>query len=710
MSLTCSDSLSELPIFQSRELDSLDKAGIHLVGDLLMRVPRRYEDRRRSASIANLPLGEPSCLKVRICSAGTRYSYKSYFEAVVGESDEPHGARLYLRWFNMPYLSRMLAVGQCLYIYGKATSYGNKLCMMNPDFEVLEEDTGLRLAQQALGESWDDGLVPQLEGAVAPTQAPVHSDRIVPIYRNISGIPARRLRDIIWQILQQLDVGIRPEVYDVAPSYPLHEALGDLHFPKEEQHARKARMRFALSECFLQQFKVQWRRQHTKREAGQITLSTSYYLEELLQALPFQLTGAQQRCLDEIRADMAEPVPMNRLLQGDVGSGKTLVALGAMLMAFESGKNAAIMAPTQILAQQHYKQFKRLLKGMDIPISLRTADSKESSDIEGMVSDDKPRLYVGTHALLYKKNKVNNLGLAVIDEQHKFGVKQRELFTKLNPKPDVLVMSATPIPRTMTLTLYGDLDVSIIDEMPAARGSIVTALRNPKKMERIIAFMHEQLEEERQIYIVSPLVEESEKSDRRAATQELERWKSQFPKHEVELLHGRMSPEEKAAAMSAFKENESSILVATTVVEVGVDVPNATIMIINDADTYGLSQLHQLRGRIGRGQHKSYCILLSESKAGEAGHEKLQFLCRSLNGFEIAEEDFRLRGPGDVLGTAQSGLSNILFPEWLSDSRLIHRARKEASDILARDPDLREQSHAQLRSLIAQEEQDSVTA
>ncbi|MFI3243695.1 MAG: ATP-dependent DNA helicase RecG [Akkermansia sp.] len=710
MGLTWNSPLAELSIFSSRELDSLDKAGLRCVRDLLMRIPRRYEDRRRSASIATLPLGEPVCLRVRIQSVGTRYSYKSYVEAIVSEVDDAHGARLCLRWFNMPYLSRMLAVGQCLFIYGKATNYGNRLCMMNPDFEVQEEDTGLRLAQQALGENWTDELTPQLDGAVSTPAVPIHTDRIVPVYRNVSGLAARRLREIIWQLLQDLDADITPAVYDVAPSYKLYEALNDLHFPKEEQLARKARMRFALSECFLQQFKVQWRRQHTKREAGQVNVSTHYYLDELLLALPFQLTGAQQRCLAEISADMAEPVPMNRLLQGDVGSGKTLVALGAMLMAFESGKNAALMAPTQILAQQHYKQFKRLLKGMDIPISLRTADSKESSDIEGMADDGRPRLYVGTHALLYKKNKVNNLGLAVIDEQHKFGVKQRELFTKLDPKPDVLVMSATPIPRTMTLTLYGDLDVSIIDEMPATRGQIITALRNPQKMERIIAFMQEQLAEGRQIYIVSPLVEESEKSERRAATQELERWQAQFPDYEVELLHGRMSPEEKAAAMSAFKENESAILVATTVVEVGVDVPNATIMIINDADSYGLSQLHQLRGRIGRGQHKSYCILLSESKAGEAGYEKLNFLCRSLNGFDIAEEDFRLRGPGDVLGIAQSGLSNIQFPEWLSDMRLLHRARKEAADILARDPDLQDPAHVKLRALIAEEEQDSVTA
>jgi ATP-dependent DNA helicase RecG len=297
-----------------------------------------------------------------------------------------------------------------------------------------------------------------------------------------------------------------------------------------------------------------------------------------------------------------------------------------------------------------------------------------------------------------------------VDEQHKFGVAQREQFVSSGDNPDVLVMTATPIPRTLTLTLYGDLDVSVIDELPANRGEIVTALRNPNHMKRIISFMKSELEAGRQIYIVAPLIEESDTREQAAAVSELEKWRGIFPQETIGLLHGRLSPEEKDEVMSAFRANDTHILVATTVVEVGVDVPNATIMIINDADAFGLSQLHQLRGRIGRGQHKSYCILLSTAKPGEPGREKLDVLCRTINGFEIAEEDFRLRGPGDVLGTAQSGLGAVQFTEWLSDMRLIHRASRDAAAILQRDPELQLPQHAPLRALVAPEAEQGVTA
>ena len=375
----------------------------------------------------------------------------------------------------------------------------------------------------------------------------------------------------------------------------------------------------------------------------------------------------------EIRADMQRPQQMNRLLQGDVGSGKTLVALCAMLLAVESGKTAAMIAPTQILAEQHYNNFRRLLKDMDVRLSLRTSDRADDSDIIPEApgyADAAPRIIVGTHALLYKKNRPQSLGLAVIDEQHKFGVAQREQFINCGDNPDVLVMTATPIPRTLTLTLYGDLDVSVIDELPANRGEIITALRTPAQLKKIIAFMRTELEAGRQIYIVSPLIEESETRQQASALKELEKWRSIFPDVNIGLLHGRLSADDKDAVMARFRAADTKILVSTTVVEVGVDVPNATIMLINDADAFGLSQLHQLRGRIGRGQHKSYCILLSATKPGEPGRDKLDVLCRTLNGFEIAEEDFRLRGPGDVLGTAQSGLGAVRFAEWLSDMRL----------------------------------------
>lgn len=688
-----------------RELKALQAAGVDTVQQLLRRLPRRYEDRRRSEPIHMLQDGDTVCVRVHVYSAGWRFSYKRYFEAATGTINDPHGVRLYLRWFNMPYVAKLLATGMNLSVYGKVRVYGGKLTIANPDFEVMDdEDAGLRLVAAAMG----GPLMPPVEGQVT---AAVHTGRIVPIYKGLPGLAARSYRNLVWRALQQLDEELPAPGYDVAPAYPYWQAMRDIHFPAEEEVHRKARLRFALAECFEQQFRVAWRRHKVQGRPGQATATCTAYMDELLGSLPFRLTNAQLRCVEEIRQDMASPRQMNRLLQGDVGSGKTLVALCAMLMAVGSGKIAAMIAPTQILAEQHYRNFCRLLKHTDVKVSLRTSDRVDDTGLEldAGVQDDSPRIIVGTHALLYKKHRPHNLGLAVIDEQHKFGVEQRELFIASGENPDVLVMTATPIPRTLTLTLYGDLEVSIIDELPANRGEITTALRNPDNMKRIISFMSKEMDAGRQVYIVSPLVEDSDTRKQASATSELNRWKALFPNRSISLLHGRMPAADKEEVMQAFHEGQTDILVATTVVEVGVDVPNANIMIINDADTFGLSQLHQLRGRIGRGEHKSYCILLSKAKPGEPGREKLEVLCRTLNGFEIAEEDFRLRGPGDVLGTAQSGLGAIEFTEWLGDMRLIHRANREAAAILEADPDLTQPQHAALRELVKFDEEGGVT-
>ncbi len=700
--LRLADSLSRLPFLSTKELKALQASSLTTVEDVLLRVPRRYEDRRSTKPIASLINGETVSLLVHVYSAGWRFSYKRYFEISAGAADDPQGARIYLRWFNMPYVAKLLAMGMNISVYGKVKEYAGKLTMTNPDFEIMEdEDAGHRLVEAAMG-----GIpVPAEE---MPEAELIHTARIVPIYRGISGMAARSLRTLVWRILQDLPADTRQPGYDVAPAYPFREALQDIHFPASPEAAHKARMRFALAECFRQQFTVAWKRRRMQGKAGQITAATDGYLTELLQSLPFQLTQAQQRCVAEIRADMERPQQMNRLLQGDVGSGKTLVALCAMLLAVESGKTAAMIAPTQILAEQHYNNFRHLLKNMDVRLSLRTSDRADDSDIipdAAGYADASPRIIVGTHALLYKKNRPLNLGLAVIDEQHKFGVAQREKFINCGDNPDVLVMTATPIPRTLTLTLYGDLDVSVIDELPANRGEIVTALRTPAQLKKIIAFMRTELDAGRQIYIVSPLIEESETRQQAAAVSELEKWRGIFPDINIGLLHGRLSAEEKDAVMAEFRTANTKLLIATTVVEVGVDVPNATIMMINDADSFGLSQLHQLRGRIGRGQYKSYCILLSTAKVGEPGRDKLEVLCRTLNGFEIAEEDFRLRGPGDVLGTAQSGLGSVRFAEWLSDMRLIHRANRDAAAILDADPELCRPEHAPLREWIQFEEE-----
>lgn len=689
--------LTLLAGISSREAQALQAAGINTAHQLLRRIPRRYEDRRLSLAVHQLQDGETVCVRVHVYGTAWRFSYKRYFEASSGTDGDPHGTRLYLRWFNMPYVAKLLATGMNLSVYGKVKEYGGKLTMANPDFEVMDdEDAGHRLVEAAMG-----GL-PVPPARKQEDFVSIHTGRIVPIYKALPGMAARTYRALVWRVLQQIPPHTQPPGYDAAPSYPYWQAMHDIHFPASEEMHRKARLRFALDECFKQQFRVAWLRRQAHDTPGQVTATCRACVDELLASLPFQLTQAQNRCVDEIYRDMASPRQMNRLLQGDVGSGKTLVALCAMLLAVGSGKTAAMIAPTQILAEQHYRNFCRLLEKTDVKVSLRTADRKDDTGLvlDAGQHDPAPRIIVGTHALLYKKNRPQNLGLAVIDEQHKFGVAQRESFIASGQNPDVLVMTATPIPRTLTLTLYGELDVSIIDELPANRGEIVTVLRNPANMKRIISFMDKEMDAGRQIYIVSPLVDESESRKQSSATAELARWTDVFPQRRIGLLHGRMSAEEKDQAMSLFSAGQMDILVATTVVEVGVDVPNANIMIINDADNFGLSQLHQLRGRIGRGEHKSYCILLSSAKAGDSGREKLEILCRTLNGFEIAEEDFRLRGPGDIQGTAQSGMGAVEFPEWLADMRLIHRANREAESILQADPQLRSPIHAPLRALV----------
>jgi ATP-dependent DNA helicase RecG len=394
---------------------------------------------------------------------------------------------------------------------------------------------------------------------------------------------------------------------------------------------------------------------------------------------------------------MRSSAPMNRLLQGDVGSGKTFVAMAAMLMAVDSGTQAALMAPTQILAEQHYLTFRKWLEPLGIRIALKTAARDETSHL---ALEGETQILIGTHALLYDSIRFEDLGLVVVDEQHKFGVAQRARLIEQGTCPDVLVMTATPIPRTLTMTIYGDLDVSILDERPAGRGKVVTAVRTTAKQTEITRFVKDQLKLGRQAYLVYPLVEESEALKAESAKTAHEKWVKRLPQHQVGLLHGKLQPEEKDAVMRQFRDGEIHVLVATTVIEVGVDVPNANLMIIHHAERFGLAQLHQLRGRIGRGEHKSYCILLTDGKNPEA-LDKLGVMERSNDGFVIAEEDLRLRGPGDVLGTAQSGLSDLKFIDFLADTALIREARALADEVLKEDP-LLNGMHRELRPLITE--------
>jgi ATP-dependent DNA helicase RecG len=445
------------------------------------------------------------------------------------------------------------------------------------------------------------------------------------------------------------------------------------------------------------------RRVRSRSRAGAVHCGSGELLEHFLRALPFDLTNAQVRVIEELRTDLGSTFPMNRLLQGDVGSGKTVVAIAAMLLAVEANFQAALMAPTQILAEQHYAVLRRWLEPLGVTVALRTGARQEENFLPLIEGDERAQIYVGTHALLYEPEGLENPGLVVIDEQHKFGVAQRGRLTTREPAPDVLVMTATPIPRTLTMSLYGDLDVSTIDEMPADRGRIVTAAREEAKLPDVLAFLLRELEAGRQAYIVYPLIDESGKLEAKAATAEFEKWRERLEPFTCELLHGRIPTSEKQAIMERFRRGLTSVLVSTTVIEVGVDVPNATVMLVENAERFGLAQLHQLRGRIGRGEHKSYCILL-RSGPSEETIAKLAVLEKTSNGFEVAEADWEMRGPGDLLGTAQSGLPALKLGNLRSDVKLMQRARIAAIEIFRDDPELAKPENQRFRCLVVEEE------
>lgn len=613
---------------------------------------------------------------------------------VVLEEESGHAlsGHLICRWFNQHWVEKVVATGQRLVVYGKPKRRGKEIILDHPEFEVMEEDA----------ES-------------------IHLRRIVPIHRATEGLTPRVLRQIIWSVLQE----VRPkDVSQFLPprldSFPRFEALKQIHFPDSAEMLERARRHLILEEFFAMQLFVAAKHAEQEARPGAAHAGPGDLMRRLHESLPFPLTGAQQRAIEEIRQDLVSSRPMNRLLHGDVGAGKTLVALSAMMLAVEAGYQAALMAPTQILAEQHYLSAQRLLTPLGIRIALRTGSRKKESaaplfdqwtgsgsgegGTERPLSDSEPQILIGTHALLYEGAGFTRLGLAVIDEQHKFGVLQRaKLRDQGGPGalPDVLVMTATPIPRTLTMTVYGDLDVSILDELPKGRGKIITGVRDRSKLPDAVKFLREHLEKGRQAYIVYPLIDESEKLEAKAAAAEFEKWTEFLKPMKCELLHGRIPPEEKDAIMERFRLGQTKALIATTVIEVGIDVPNANIMLIENAERFGLAQLHQLRGRIGRGEHKSYCVLLTDA-AEPGAMEKLRVMEETSNGFDIAEADLRLRGPGDILGTQQSGLPPLRLGDILRDGDLMRQARGAAFVVFERDPQLEHPEHLHLRKLLAQ--------
>jgi ATP-dependent DNA helicase RecG len=677
-----SQPLSELEWIPPPKLTALRRLEIETVEDLLTHYPRRYEDRTQFAGFPHEESDTPICVcgevvKTRLVRFG---GWKKIFEATLEESNATALSQpLVLRWFNLHYVQKMIATGQRLVVFGKPRLRGKRLCMEHPEFEVIENDDEIS----------------------------VHFRRITPIYPATEGLSQRIFRGMIFRALENLAPGSVPTLLPKSANLGTREhALHEIHFPTTTAQRDAAREHLVFSEFFAMQLLIGSRRSEATLRTGQAHSARGELMEKFLRGLPFDLTAAQERVIAELRRDLASRHPMNRLLQGDVGSGKTVVAIAAMLLAVESGSQAALMAPTQILAEQHYAVLCRWLEPLGVRLSLRTGTRQEETGAMPLFHDaaqsDAPQIIVGTHALLYEGVSFENLGLAVIDEQHKFGVSQRARLTAREPAPDVLVMTATPIPRTLTMTVYGDLDVSVIDEMPSDRGKIITAVRERGKLPEVLMFMRGELEAGRQAYIVYPLIDESEKLDAKAAAAEFEQWQERLRPFRCELLHGRIPGPEKQAIMERFRRGETSALISTTVIEVGVDVPNATLMLIENAERFGLAQLHQLRGRIGRGSHKSYCILLSDEKAPET-IAKLAVLEKTSDGFAVAEADWEMRGPGDLLGTAQSGLPALKLGDLMKDAELMRQARGAATAILAVDPGLESRENQRFRRLIVEQ-------
>ena len=677
-----SQPLSELDWIPRPKLTALRRLEIETVEDILTHFPRRYEDRSEFSGFPREESDVPVCLCGEVVKTQLRRfgGWKKIFEATLQESNANALSQpLVLRWFNLHYVQKMIATGQRLVVFGKPRLRGQRLCMEHPEFEVIENDDEIS----------------------------VHFRRITPIYPATEGLSQRVFRGFIYRALETLDedsvVTALPRNVDLGSrSHALHE----IHFPSNEAELAAAREHLVFSEFFGMQMLIASRRSSASLRSGRAHCGPGALMEKFLHGLSFDLTDAQARVIEELRRDLASKHPMNRLLQGDVGSGKTVVAIAAMLLAVEAGFQAALMAPTQILAEQHYAVLRRWLEPLSVRMAIRTAARQDDSGPMPLFDSgngDAPNIIIGTHALLYEGVSFENLGLVVIDEQHKFGVSQRARLTAREPAPDVLVMTATPIPRTLTMTVYGDLDVSMIDEMPSHRGKIITAAREQGKLPEVLTFLRGQLEAGRQAYIVYPLIDESEKLDVKAAAAEFETWRERLRPFHCDLLHGRIPAPEKQAIMERFRRGETSALISTTVIEVGVDVPNATVMLIESAERFGLAQLHQLRGRIGRGEHKSYCILLTGEKSEETA-AKLAVLEKTSDGFAVAEADWELRGPGDLLGTAQSGLPALKLGDLKRDAPIMRQARAAASAILLADPELKTGVNQRFRRLVVEKQ------
>jgi ATP-dependent DNA helicase RecG len=668
----------------------LRRLGIETIGDALALLPRRYDDRTNLKPIRNLQVGIQETFEGTILVSGSSRTGRGrrLYEMIVGDAT----GTMRCLWFQFheTYMRQRYRTGQRVIVTGEVhiNPYsGQRKEVHHPDLELIEADE----------------------------REPLHTGRMVPVYPATEGLHQKTLRTVIKRIVDEyahqvedcLPLGLRERLQLMEAS----QALREVHFPSADADlealnhwSSEAHRRLVFEEFFLLELGLALQQRNTTIEERRITYrGTGALADQLRSQLPFELTMAQERVLAEIIANMQRPHPMNRLLQGDVGSGKTIVALLAMLLAIESGFQAAIMVPTEILAEQHYLTMQRLVGPLGVRVMLLTSaikGSKRRELLETIAAGDVD-LLVGTHALIQEGLEFRALGLAVIDEQHRFGVLQRATLKRKGYSPDVLVMTATPIPRTLAMTVYGDLDVSIIDELPPGRLPVVTKLCYESRRDESYALMRQVLRQGRQVYVVYPLIEESEKTDLRAATAMAEQLQREvLPEFRVGLLHGRLKSDEKEDIMRAFSVGDLQVLVSTTVIEVGVDVPNATLMLVEHAERFGLAQLHQLRGRVGRSHHQAYCLLMADFPMSEEAKQRLQTLTAHDDGFMIAERDLEIRGPGEFLGTRQSGLPELRVAHLIRDQRLLAEARREAFALVDTDPHLSEPAHKSLRQAL----------
>ena len=665
----------------------LEAKGLRVVEDLLTYAPFRYEDRTNVKPIRDLAPGEMATVIADVQSAKAmgmpRRRGPGLFQVRFTDAT---GGLLTGKWFHGAYLADVFAPGQRVSLFGKVEfdSYTGHLAMMHPEYEILSS------GDDDPGASGSDA-----PGGDAPGDAALHTGRIVPIYEAAGKVTTRALRTIIHRIL----TSIAPIANDPLPEHiramlklpDLWAAIRELHFPAPGADPRllnafrsPAQFRLIFEEFFWLECGLELKRSKARKQPGIAFALTDRVRERVKHMLPFRPTGAQKRVLGEIAHDMAEPHPMYRLLQGDVGSGKTLVAMEAAVIAVENGYQVAVLAPTEILATQHYFSFKRILGRLNYVTILMTGSNtaREKAQLRKLVAAGLAHVVVGTHALLEENVEFKRLGLGIVDEQHRFGVEQRQALMEKGEHPDVLVMTATPIPRTLALTIYGDLDVSVIDEMPPGRKPIVTENISEDRVEHVWSSLKKQIQSGRQAYVVYPVIEESETQAMKAAQKMYEHLSREvFPDLKVGLLHGKLSTADKEATMDKFQRGEIDILVATTVIEVGVDVPNATVMVIEQAERFGLAQLHQLRGRVGRGGEQSYCILVT-GKLSDTGRERIRTLVSSNDGFHIAEMDLKLRGPGEFFGTRQSGVPALRVGNILRDTDILEIARGHAQSFV----------------------------